>query len=543
MINRFIIFLLIGVTLFGLVGCGQSKSTNKSEDAGKKILRATTGAPQTLDQHLVTDAPGWNILEALTENLIKMDYKNDRLMPAVAERWVVSEDARVFTFYLRKDAKWSNGETVTASDFVYSWERMLSPGLGNHYAIDYYPIENAQAFHTGELKDFSKVGVKAVSETELQFTLSSNDPMFLKRVASPVSTPVHPATVDAFGDMDDPTNQWIRAGNHVGNGPFRLVQWELNKIIKLEKNPHYWNARAVKLDGISFNPAETEVIEERLYRSGQIDINITGRVPTEKRAYYLEERPGELVDNSAYATYFYLFNTKKAPFDDVNVRKAFTYAVDRQLITDKVTKNQEKIATALSPYSATYSPPEVNLYDPEKAKAYLAKAGYPNGEGFPQITLTYNTMDSHRKIAIAIQQMWKKVLNVSVQIENQEWKVFLSNRQNLEHQIARAGSFSSFLDPADFLDSYTTGHGMNHTGWSNAEYDALIKRASSETDNKKRFEYLYQAEEILIEELPILPLYYYVTSYLISPRVKGYEFNAADRPNFVPVDLVDIPDA
>ncbi len=542
MIYRAFVFCSLFLSFVGFgVGCssGDKAQTATGQSEPLKRLNVSNAPPQTIDQHQATGTPGLRVIEALTENLVKANYKAGTIEPAMAERWEASADGLKYTFYLRRGLKWSNGAPLTAKDVVYSWRRALAPALGNQYAQNYYAIEGAEAYNRGKDADFSKVGVKALDETTVEFTFRRHDPIFLKRLTESTTAPVHQATVEAHGAFDDPTNTWIRAGNHVGNGPFMLVEWELNKILKVKKNPYYWNASAVWLEEIFFHPAETEMIEERLFRTGVTDLQLGTRVPGIKKAYYEKERPGELIDQPAYATYFYLFNTTKAPFDDINVRRAFTYAIDRQLITDRVTKNNEQPAFALSPSSAQYTPPAVNMFDPEKAKQFLAEAGYPNGKGFPTVTLTYNTMDTHRKIAIAIQQMWKNVLNVDAVIENQEWKVFLNHRQNLEHQIARAGSLSSLLDPSDFLESYVTGHGMNDTGWSNAKYDALIKKASSEVDNKKRMEFLYQAEAVLIEELPILPLYYYKYNHLISPKVKGVEFNAAAHFDYVPIKIIN----
>ncbi len=526
--------LLASIVLWGC----SSKAPVNEEGAHKQILKISVGgSPQTIDQHLMTGTPAVYTVASLVENLVVFNYETFEIDPGVANEWTVSDDGLQYTFKLRPNAKWSNGEPLTASDFIYSWRRLLSPALGNQYANDYYNIVNAERFHKGELDDFSMVGVKAPDEQTVEFTLRKPDPIFLKRLASNVCGPVHPETIEKYGAIDDMSNPWTRAGNHVGNGPFRLVAWELNKLLKVEKNPYYWDADAVKLDEIHFNPAETDVIEERLYRAGQIDVSFLGRIPAEKIPYYRTERPDEIFPQVQYATYFYLFNVTAKPFDDVNVRRAFAYSVDRDLVVKAITKGGELPAHTLALPEGGYEPPSVNLFDPERARQFLAEAGYPNGEGFPVITLTYNTMDVHRKVAIALQQMWKKELNVDVQLENMEWKVFLSHRQNLEHQIARAGSGSSLLDPSDFLDTYTTDHGMNHTGWSNAEYDALTLKARSELDQDKRFALLKQAEAILLDELPLIPLYYYMNNYLKRPYVKNFEFNPAGHPRFKGVYL------
>lgn len=509
-----------------------------AEGEVKQILRLAIGSlPGTIDPHQVTDGPGAKVLCALNENLLVTDYQTFELKPGVAESWQVLDDGMRFNFKLRANAKWSNGEAITAADFVYSWQRILSAGLGNQYALDYYAIKNAGAYHKGELKDFSQVGVKALSDHELEFTLERRDPLFLKRLGAEITAPVHKATVEKHGAMDDPNNTWIRAGKHMGNGPFTLASWELNQTMRLVKNPLYWDADAIKLEELHILPSEGESVEERMYRAGQIHIAYTGRLPVDKIARHKEERPDEFVVQAAYATYFYLFNTQKAPFNKVDVRKAFAYAIDKQLLTDKITKNNELPAYALSPVSPGYQPPQMPAFNPALAREHLAKAGYPNGQGFPRVTLTYNTLELHQKLAVAMQQMWKKELNVDVVLENQEWKVFLISRHNLEFDIARAGSSSTFADPVDLLSSLTTGHGMNDTGWSNPEFDRLIMASNEATDPTQRFAILHQAETLVVDELPLLPIFYYAYSYLKKPEVKGFEFNMVDHPNFKGVYL------
>lgn len=530
----FLIFLLLGM----FAAC--SKDTSKSSDGApsEQVLRMTIGAfPGTIDPHQVTDVPGVKVVAALMEGLLVTDYKTFTQKPGVAESWEVLEDGSLFRFTLRDNAKWSNGDPITAEDFVYSWRRILSPALGNQFAMDYYAIKNAGAFHRGELTDFAQVGVTALSERIVEFRLERRDPLFLKRIADVKTAPVQRATVEKFGAIDDPNNAWVRAGNYVGNGPFILKYWELNQIIELEKNPHYWDADKILLQKLLLNPAENESVEERLFRSGQIDIAYGSRVPVDKIARYKAEMPDVFFSQPAYATYFYLFNTRKPPFDNADVRRAFSYAVDKDLLTQHVTKNGEAAAYALSPVSEAYKPPQMPHYNSDLAREYLTKAGYPGGKGFPRVTLTYNTAELHQALAVAIQQMWKKELNVDVALENQEWKVFLNFRQNLQHDIARAGSSSTFADPVDFLDSLRTGHGMNDTGWSNPEFDQLVESSNVAPTEQERYELLYKAEGILLDELPLLPLYYYTYSFLKKPYVKGFEFNMVDQPNFKGVYL------
>lgn len=530
---------LVCVFAAGLqTGCSTNDKENADSNPSRQMLKMTIGAsPETLDPHRLTGVPGHKVLAALSEPLLVMDYNSFEVEPGVAERWQQSEDGLVYQFFLREQARWSNGDPVTATDFVYAFKRILSPRLGNQYVTDYFAIKNAEAYYKGELEDFAKVGVTALTDHILQITLSRYDPLFLKRVAQRNTSPVHWKSILEYGDIDDPANPWTDPGKYISNGPFILTDWQLNKEIVAEKNPHYWDASSILLDMIEFNLADTESVEERLFRSGQIDLAFSGRIPVEKIARYRKESPELLFTKTIYGTYFYLFNTQKAPFDNHKVRMALSMAVDRQLLIDTILKNDEQVALALSPPTPRYVAPSQPGFNPARARELLAEAGYADGKGLPQFGLIYNTSDAHRKIAVAIQQMWAKELNLSVQLENQEWKVFLDNRQQLNYDVARAGSLSTFGDPLDLLTSLTTGHGMNDSGWSNREFDALIRQAENEVDEERRMQIMAQAEALMLDQAPVMPLFYYNTSYLKYPRVKGFEFNRGDLPDFKGVYL------
>lgn len=524
-------FYLICIVCFSfLASCSSGGSS--SQQNFENVLRLSIGPPQTLDPHQVTGTPGYKVLKALGEPIVRMDYSTLSVTPGVAKEWSVSEDKLKYTFTLRENARWSNGEPITAQDFVYSWKRLLSPSLGNQFSVDFYAIKNAEAYNRGELTDFNQVGVSATGNYTLEIQLVKQDPLFIKRIADVHTFPVHQATVEKFGAMDDPTNPWIKAGNFVGNGPFILKKWELQQDIEVVPNPYYWDKDNIKLDGIRFITSESEMAVERMFRTDKLDIVYESRIPIEKIAQYKEERPEVLRLVPTYATYFYLFNTKKPPFDNVKVRKAFALSIDKELLVEQVTKAGEPAAYSLTPVTDDYMPPQMPKFNPERALELLAEAGYPNGKGLPKLTLSYNTSESHQKIAVAIQQMWLKNLGVEVTLENQEWKVFLTNLRNGDYQMARLGSISTFADPIDFLGSYITGHGMNRPQWSNARYDELIAESNGAPSEKERFEKMYEAEEIFLNDQPIAPLFFYTDSFLISPRVKNFEFPMITMPDY-----------
>jgi oligopeptide transport system substrate-binding protein len=524
--------------LFGVLACLLWITSCSHDDTpveqDTSTLKISIGAsPQSLDPHVVTGVPGIKVISALGEPLVSLNLETLEVEPGLAKSWHISEDGLHYTFKLREQARWSNGDPVTAEDFVFTWQRAMTPAIGWQYATDYYFIEGAQDYHLGKVTDPNTLGVKASDPTTLEFHLNKPSPVFLKSLTSAQSNPLHKSTLESLGAFDDTGVNWTKPGSYLSNGPFVLQKWELNQVIELVKNPYYWDADNVSLENIHVYPIEGESAEERAFRAGQIQVAHGGRIPVDKIKKYRSEKPQNLRIVNGYATYFYLFNVTKAPFDDVRVRQALAHAIDRESIVKNITKAGEGVATTLNPpvssYHAHVSPLKYNL---EKAKTLLADAGYPNGEGFPASTLIYNTSELHLKVALAIQQMWKQNLGIDITMENQEWKVFLDTRQNLNYDIARAGSVSGIGDPQDFLESYMGGHGMNDTGWRNENFDKLINEAKQTLDEAKRVQILSEAESILLADLPLIPLYYYANSYLVSEEVKGLIFNPLSRINF-----------
>jgi oligopeptide transport system substrate-binding protein len=429
---------------------------------------------------------------------------------------------------MREGAKWSNGDPVTAQDFVYSWRRLVTPDLASQYAYQLFYLENAEKYYKGEIDDFSQVGVKALDDGTLEVKLNNPVPFFLSLLYHHSLYPVHRPTIEKFGGIDSRVSKWTLPGNLVGNGPFSLKEWELNKVIVVEKNPHYWDAAIVKLDEIHFYPIDNVQTEERMFRSGRL--HITNEVPIEKIEVYREESP-ELIRMDPYlGTYFYRFNTLKAPFDDPRVRKALAMSIDRKQIVEKVKKGGEIPAYAITPPDTNgFTPKAAIPYDIEGARKLLAEAGYPDGKGFPEVELLYNTFEGHRKIAVAVQQMWKKALNIDITLSNQDWKVYIDNERTMNYTICRGSWIGDYPDPTTFLDMWVTGGGNNRTGWSNKTYDDLIAKAAAAASTEERYEYFQQAEALLAEEVPVIPIYTYTRVYLIRPEVKGWYPNIMDH--------------
>ena len=523
--------------LMVLSACSGDKNTPVSEGTKNQILHYGNGTePAGLDPHIVTGVPEHHLILALFEGLVSPNPKTLEPEAGMAESWQISKDQKTYTFKLGKDRKWSNGDAFTAADMVYSWKRILSPALGAEYAYMLFPVVNAEKYNKGELKDFSQVGIKALDEHTLQVTLHSPTPYFLSLLFHYSTWPVHKATIEKFGKIDQPNTDWTRPGNLVGNGPFKLKTWEVNKILVVEKNANYWDAGKVALKEIHFYPVENQAAEERMFRSGQL--HITSTVPQDKIEVYKEKNPELIHINPYLGTYYFRVNVTKKPFTDVRVRKAFAMAIDRKAIVEKVTKGGEMPSlTFVPPDTAGYTSENRLTEDVEAAKKLLAEAGFPNGQGFPAIELLYNTSEGHQKIAQALQQMWKQNLGVEVTLTNQEWKVYLETQKNLEYNISRAGWIGDYADPNTFMDMFVTGGGNNQTGWSNKKYDELIAQAARTADQGARYKLFQEAEKLLLEEMPILPIYTYTNKALISPDVKGWDANILDTHPYKYVSL------
>ncbi len=481
--------------------------------------------PQELDPHIVTGVPESRIIGALLEGLVGKHPETLEPVPAAAHRWEVSEDETRYTFHLRPEARWSNGDPHTAHDYVWSWWRALQPELGNYYAYMLYPIKNAEPYHRGELADFDQVGVRAIDDRTLEVRLEHPTPYFLQLLDHFSLYPVHRPTLEKFDASVRRGTQWTRAGNFVGNGPFQLTRWQLNRIIEVTRNPYHWDADNIGLNGIHFHPVQNITTEERMFRAGQL--HVTSSVPIDKIPVYREQAPDMLRIGPYLGTYFYRINTTVPHLSDRRVRMALALSIDREQLVQHVTGGGERAAYTITPPDTRgYTANSPQHFDPEKARALLAEAGYPGGQGFPVTELLYNTSEAHRKLAVAVQQMWNQHLNIEVRLYNQDWKVFLSSVNALDYELARAGWIGDYVDPNSFLDMWLSDSGNNRTGWVNADYDRLIGREAPRAENEAaRYDLFRQAEWLLLEDAPIIPVYTYNSVRLVHPSVRGLTAN------------------
>ena len=498
--------------------------SSTAETQPRQILRLGNGAePQDLDPQAITGVPEHRIIMGLFEGLVTEDPHDLHPVPGLAESWDTSPDGRIYTFHLRANLRWSDGAAITADDFVQSYKRMLTPAFAAEYAyLIYNFVAGADEYYHGKLTDFSRVGIKALDDRTLRVTLKNPTPFLLKIIACGVAWDAVPVKVIArYGPLDRRGNDWTHAGNLVGSGPFLLKEWRLGQKVVIARNPSYWDASHVKLDEIEFYPIDDLPAEERMFRTGQIDA--TYELPQDKIDVYRQEYPDELHIDPWLGIYYYRCNVTRPPLDDKRVRKALALAIDRETLVRDVVRGDSLPAYAVSyPGTAGYTPRARLTGGVPEARRLLAEAGFPGGRGFPVLELLYNTQLNHRRIAETIQQMWRKNLGIDIRLRNEEWKVYLDSQHTQNFDLERAGWIADYVDPHVFLEIWETGNGNNDTLWSNAAYDRLVHAALAAKDDRERYEIYQGMDAILVDECPVIPIYYYTRIYALNPKVKGW---------------------
>jgi oligopeptide transport system substrate-binding protein len=502
--------------LLGFAGC------NRAMDRADFIF--LNGAePETLDPSLITGQPEGRLASALFEGLTSFD-EHGQVTQGVAEKWDISPDGRVYTFHLRHNARWSNGEAVTARDFRDTWRRTLAPDTGAEYAYQLYYVHNGRPFNEGSLKDFSKVGAVALDDWTLQVTLENPTPFFLDLCATTPLFPVHLPSVEKWGD------EWIKPGHCVSNGAYELAEWRINDRIRMVKNPFYWDATHVGMRSVDALPISVANTAFNFYMAGQADLILDKGLTPLALLNDLRTRP-DFHSAPFLGTYFIRFNVTRPAFKDARVRRAIALVIDKNLIVEKITRAGEVPADSfVPPGAAGYQPPQGLKRNPEEARRLLAEAGYPGGKGFPLVTYLYSAGELNEAIAVELQSMFHRELGINIGLQRQEWKVYLNSMNNLDFDFCRASWVGDYDDPNTFLDMFVTGGGNNDSGFANPAYDKLIAAAAREVDQKKRFDIFRTAEHMLVsEEAPIYPLYYYV----------GIQFYNGDRLGGIAANLLD----
>ncbi|MGD9157070.1 MAG: peptide ABC transporter substrate-binding protein [Desulfobacteraceae bacterium] len=520
----------ITITLFVIlvlvIACGRQVPILDHEIG--TVIYNNKSEPETIDPSLYTGHPDATIIIQLFEGLISFHPQTLKPIPGVAERWEVSEDGKEYTFHLRKNAKWSDGKPVTAEDFRYSFVRLLDPKTAARYAYQGYYIKNGEKFNKGIITDKSLLGIDVIDDYTLKLTLESPTPYFPSLLYHTSLYPVRKDIVEKYG------SDWIRPENIVGNGPFILKEWTLQKQMVMLPNPQYWDIKNVKPKKLIFYPIESVVTAYKMYQADQI--MFTNPLPLPVIDKLIEDKEPELQIKPFFTSYFYKINTTLPALKNKKIRKALSLVIDRNNIVNKILKaGQIEAWTLVPPGIEGYEPPvpEFTKMDIPRAKELLAEGLAEEGlKEFPEIGLLYNTMEAHKKLALAVSDMWREHLDLNILPYNQEWKVYLKSEHNMHFQIIRHGWVGDYLDPNTFLDMFLTGGGNNNTGFANPEYDNLIKSASREQNPEKRFQILKEAEALLIDEQPIIPLYFYVFDYIKKPYLKGVYGNPMEHHNF-----------
>lgn len=521
-----------------LSGCGAPDSgsamrnmvvggASGGELAAEQILNKNNGAePQTLDPHRAEGVPASNILRDLFEGLVS-EAPDGGLIPGAAESWQISDDKTVYTFTLRADGRWSNGDPVTGADFEYGIKRSVNPATLSQYSSILFPIVNAKRIVKGELTP-DQLGVTALDDLTLKIRLIAPTPYFLGLLTHSTTYPVHPPSVEKFG------NRFARAGNLISNGAYVLDEWAVQSHIRLLRNENYWGNEETVIDEVNYLPIENQDAMLKRYRAAELDF--TQDLPFKQIAWIRENLADELYINPYLGSYYYSLNLTLPPFADApKLRRALALAIDREVLVEKITGSGEIPAYSWVPSVAGYTQqvPDWAGWNQDRraaeAQRLYEESGYSKGNPLT-LQFLYNTSENHKRIAVAIASMWKQLLGVETKLLNQEWKVFLDTRkQKAMPGVARNGWIGDYNDAYTFAQLFASNNEQNDSGFANEEYDALLNAAAVETDMRKRAALMEAAERLMLEEQPIIPIYFYVNKHLIKPWVGGFKPNIMDH--------------
>ena len=496
--------------------------------AAEQVLRRGNAVePETLDPHKAEGTNTSNILRDLYEGLTA-EAADGSIIPGAARSWTVSEDGLTWRFELREDGRWSNGDPVTAADFVRGLRRSADPTTGSNYSVVLTPLVNAPAVIAGDLPP-EALGVSAPDLYTVILQLRSPTPYLLGLLTHSATYPIHGPSLQQHGE------RFARPGTLISNGAFELDDWVVQSHLSLRRNPHFWDADAVQLDRVIYYPTENQAAELKRYRAGELDW--TDVIPKNQIRWLRANMADELHISPYLGTYYYGLNLEREPFkDNPDLRLALSMALDRETLTERITAVGEVPAYSWVPpgvnnYSA--QPPEWAKWPRERqlaeARRLYQRAGY--GPDNPlQVELRYNTQQDHKKVAVTAAFMWREALGVEVTLINEEWKVFLQNRRfGKVTEIFRGAWISDYNDAFSFAELLLGGNDLNDTGYDNPEYNALIRAAAAEPDPAQRRAMLEQAERVMLADQPLIPVYFYVNARLVKPWVKGWQDNIMDH--------------
>lgn len=497
--KKTVLFFMTVLLALSLVSCGKDTADKKDKEPVVFTI-GNLSEPNSLDPAKIQGVVENAIYQGLYEGLVAYDYQTSRAIPGVAKSWTISDDGTVYTFKLRK-SQWTDGVEITANTFVESWIRELAPETAAPYA--WFPamfIKGAAEFNKGN-SSADTVGVKAIDDYTLEVTLVGPIPYALDAFAhySFGIAPLH--VIAEHGD------KWTNPATIATNGPFKLKEWIPQDKLVVERNPNYWDNANTKVDEVVYLPIDDNNTAYSMFLNGEIDWQ--REIPRDRIKEALLR--DDVIVSANLATYYYVVNHEVEHLSDPRVRKALSMSIDRKVLCERIGQSGQIPTAAIVPTMDGYPALEGNTLNIEKAKELLAEAGFPNGEGFPEFTVLYNTSDNHKKVAEYIQSQWLENLGIKVKLENQEWQTYLASKNNHDFAIARAGWGGDYQDPNTFLDMWVTGGGMNEIQYANPEYDRLIKKASEMKGGQERYDVLREAERLLVEEdQAIIPLYTYV---------------------------------
>ena len=527
---KMVVFSCTAIVLLLVPAACKRQSGGQEDISIKKWKTLSIGngrEPVTLDPHLAASWADLRVIEGLFEALVVIDPISGEPIGGVATEWESWNRGLSWRFMIRDDAKWSDGTALTAHDFVQSAKRMLNPQFGSDIVVHFlYPLKNAEAYHVGEIEAFDRVGIVAESSHVLRLELDYSSPALLTQLS--YFFPVNRSSIEE-GRYFDGRIQWGAGGARISNGAFLLEEWVTNERIVLKKNPYYWDAASVSLDRVEVLPIEDVIAEERAFRSGQI--HVTSKVPAGKVQWYLDNDPDQLRLDPRLGLFFLQLNHEVTPLQNVNVRKALAKSIDREELVRSVLRDGKRGAHFIVPpdlVGGEWGDSPLS-FDVREAQELMELAGYPGGKGFPKLTFSINTSVPYQALAEAVQFGWKKHLGIEVEIENQEWKSFLSSVESRDYEIARYGYVPLYPDAYPLFQIFTYLGTENFTGWSHSRYDALVEQAKSEFDTEKRHGLLREAEGILLHDAPIIPVFFYNSAYLLNPSVEGWHPDLMDR--------------
>ncbi len=519
----------LAICLLTLVaaGCGErAPDGSPAADDGVTFHRGNGAEPATLDPHLAEDSASFEILRDLYEGLTTGDV-DARVVPGTAQSWEVSADGLTWRFTLRENAAWSNGDPVTAADFVAGFRRTVDPATASTYTQVLFPVKNAEAVNRGELPP-EALGVSAPDERTFAVELEAPTPYFLSLLTHSATYPLHRASYAAHGE------DFVRAGNMVSNGAYALDEWAVNSFVRLRRNPHYHDAANVQIDTVYFYPIEEHAAELQRYRAGELDF--TQSVPNNQYDWIRANLGDQLHVTPYLSTYFFVLDLTEPPFDDARLRRALALAVDRETLVEKVLGGGQEGAWGLVPPGVdNYTSAEYDWKDwPEErrlaeARRLYREAGYSADDPL-EARILYNTSDNHRKIAVAVQEMIRSALGADITVVNQEFKVMLETRKHpTRWEILRYGWTGDYNDPYTFLEIFRSDSPQNPAWYANPDFDRLLEEASAERETERRAAILRKAEQMLIEDYPAVFAYFYVARHLVKPYVRGYRANIMDH--------------